>query len=296
MFAPQIRTTALLGLGAAAGLALALHSAVERAATPMAPGFVATVNDRPIERVALDQALISLSKDRKRPPDADERARVLERLIDEELLVQRALELELERTVPAARAALVDAVMSLITLEAASRPMTDRDLARHFENNSERFAPPPVFAIDRMLFADGPATSSAPAPTPERPPAMARARAAHAALEQGRPWPEIADELSDPPIVTMPAELQPARTWAELIGPSALAAARKLPRHGHSAVLPASGGFQIIRVTNVQTLRVGGHAENRDAVKASLERDRADAAVREQLARLRGRAHIEYAE
>ena len=83
------RSLALLSLGAAAGIALAI-AAVLAPPEPLNPGIaaeiVATVNGRPLRRAALERAAAGLSADLDRAITKAEKARILDRLIEEELL------------------------------------------------------------------------------------------------------------------------------------------------------------------------------------------------------------------
>ncbi|RIK98486.1 MAG: hypothetical protein DCC71_20970, partial [Proteobacteria bacterium] len=117
-----------LALGAALGIAVASATLVRRDSAPggaaAASGdVVATVNGQPVTRDKLARFAATLARERGRLElDAAERRRILERLIDEELLLQRGVALGLERSDPAARGAIVSAVMDAITSEQAREP------------------------------------------------------------------------------------------------------------------------------------------------------------------------------
>ena len=96
----------LLLVGAAVGLALAAWGLLEKrveghglsAGSPsqeLSPEQAAIVGDRVIRRVDYERMLAGVERDLRNPIDDATRRRVLERMIDEELLVQQALALGL---------------------------------------------------------------------------------------------------------------------------------------------------------------------------------------------------------
>ena len=64
----------------------------ERHSALNSPAIVAEVNDRKIEQSRYELAAAALRSDLGRPLNAEERSLVLERLVDEELLVQHAVD------------------------------------------------------------------------------------------------------------------------------------------------------------------------------------------------------------
>src|SRR5262245_15749646 len=94
-----LRVQRLLGLGAALGPALATFDllTVGDALTPTPEG-VASVNGTAIREEDYERALAAFASDRRSPVEAGDRRHVLDRLIDEELLVQRGLDLGFSRS------------------------------------------------------------------------------------------------------------------------------------------------------------------------------------------------------
>jgi len=92
------RPLLLLSAGACAGLALAVAGLVAPPETPRLPeGAVAAVNGSLVRSADYERALEALAADRRDALGASEKRHVLDRLVDEELLVQRAFELGLAR-------------------------------------------------------------------------------------------------------------------------------------------------------------------------------------------------------
>ena len=94
---PETRTRGawLLLVGAAFGLAMASFGLLEPKIDPslLPEDAAAVVGERKIRRVDYERVLSGVAGDLRSPIDDAMRRRVLDRMIDEELLVQRALSL-----------------------------------------------------------------------------------------------------------------------------------------------------------------------------------------------------------
>ena len=105
-----------LAAGAAAGLLVAAIGVIgERpSADDLPPGAVARVGDALIRAEEYERLVAGLQSDRRSPVDAKLRRHVLDRMIDEELLVQRAVELGLVDVDRRVRANLTSAMIQSI--------------------------------------------------------------------------------------------------------------------------------------------------------------------------------------
>lgn len=128
----------LAGLVAGALLAALGLRAAPRPALP--PEAVARVADRLILREAWQRAVAAVAADRRAPlTPADER-HILERLVDEELLVQHGVALGLVEQDARLRSTLVSEVMLAATQAARAEPDEAR-LRAFYDAQPERFAP-----------------------------------------------------------------------------------------------------------------------------------------------------------
>ncbi|MBW1762833.1 MAG: SurA N-terminal domain-containing protein [Deltaproteobacteria bacterium] len=110
----------LFGGGMLAGAALAVFYIV-RVPDAVEPttDAVAWVNDRPISRASYENALQAVAGDRKSGTlREDDRERVLQRLIDQELLIDRAMELGLPERDPQIRNQLATAMIAFLVRRA----------------------------------------------------------------------------------------------------------------------------------------------------------------------------------
>src|SRR5262249_37632841 len=109
------RSSTLLALGSTLGLLLAAGSLLASGRTAghaLPADTVACINGAAIRAEEYRRALDAVAGDRRDEPDEALRRHVLDRLIDEELLVQRGLELGLARVDPRVRRELAAAVVA----------------------------------------------------------------------------------------------------------------------------------------------------------------------------------------
>jgi hypothetical protein len=133
----------LLAGGMLVGAALAVFYIV-RVPDASAPttDAVAWVNDRPISRASYETALQAVAGDRKGGTlREDDRERVLARLIDQELLIDRAIELGLHERDPQIRNQLATAMIGFLVSRAEDEASAgdEAELRAFYEDNRFRF-------------------------------------------------------------------------------------------------------------------------------------------------------------
>ena len=130
----------LLVAGLAAGAALGALGLRAAPAPGLPPGAVARVDRQPILREAWLRAVAAVASDRRAPLTAADERHILERLIDEELLVQHGVALGLVERDARLRSTLVSEVMQATTLAARVEP-DEADLRALYDAQRERFTP-----------------------------------------------------------------------------------------------------------------------------------------------------------
>ncbi|TFG91505.1 MAG: peptidyl-prolyl cis-trans isomerase, partial [Myxococcales bacterium] len=133
----EARARWLLLFGALAGLGAAAASLLGPTTDqgPLPDDAVARVNETLIRNEEYARLLAALESDRRTPLGDEDRLRVLDRLIEEELLVQHALALGLARPDRRVRADLVSAVLgSLAAASDGVEPDADEIEAFYAEN------------------------------------------------------------------------------------------------------------------------------------------------------------------
>jgi len=141
----------LLAGGMLVGAALAVFYIVRVPDTAEpATDAVAWVNDRPISRASYENALQAVAGDRKdgtlRP---DDRERVLQRLIDQELLIDRAVELGLHERDPQIRNQLATAMIDFLVRRAEddASAADEADLRAFYDEQHFRFERSPQYRV-----------------------------------------------------------------------------------------------------------------------------------------------------
>jgi hypothetical protein len=133
----------LLAGGMLVGAALAVFYIV-RVPDTMEPATdaVAWVSDRPISRASYESALRAVAADRKTGTlREDDRKRVLQRLIDQELLIDRAIELGLHERDPQIRNQLATAMIDFLVRRAEdeARAANEAELRAFYDEQRFRF-------------------------------------------------------------------------------------------------------------------------------------------------------------
>jgi parvulin-like peptidyl-prolyl isomerase len=275
----DVRARLLLGVGVAAGLALALAGLLVPDAGMTPPGGVAAiVNGIPIAQADLQRALDAEAADRQDPAPPGEADRVLDRLIDEELLLQHALALGLARSDPRIRGELVRGVVDAVDAESDAEVPTDAQLQAFYAANASYFA-----RSGRRRVARYYVRGSGPA---ER----ARAEQIATALRAGRP-----PVAAGAPTVPVPDTPLPQAKLEQYLGKTVAAAAMRLSEGSVSEPIPAAGGLHVLQILGVEPGGVPPLAEIREAVAGEYRRRRGEEALRAYLADLRAQSTIERA-
>ena len=279
-----------MAAGAAVGLlaaALGLMGGKPAADGDLPQGAVASVNGEILRDDAYQRALEALASDRREPLGPDERRHVLNRLLEEELLVQRGLELGLARHDRRVRGDIVAAVIQVVVAQSESEPPSDSEIERFYQEHREYFAHSGRLRVRAIRLRGG----------PPQDPEAARARAQQVAerLAGGEPFESLRRELGDDPIAPLPDTLLPASKLREYLGPSATRRAMELEVGAVSEPLPSGSGWQILHVVERERGFVPPLEELRDAVRAELVRRRGDQALRDYLDELRERADLRLA-
>jgi hypothetical protein len=149
---PGGRARLALALGAAAGVALAgaalLRGGPAEPARLDSSDAVAWVNGQPVARESFARFVAGMARERGGLElDPAARRELLERMIDEELLLQQGIALGLERREPAARRAIVSAVVDLVTSEDGPAEPTQAELEALYAE-IRAAAPPPAGASE----------------------------------------------------------------------------------------------------------------------------------------------------
>jgi len=278
-----VRARLLLALGAAAGLALAGASLLAgRSARSLPPNAVAVVNGVPIARDDYLRALGAVANDRRAPIDDAVRRRVLDRLIDEELLVQRGTALELVRHDRTVRNALVTGTMELL---AGAHAEPSRETLRAFyDAHREYFVDPGRVRVWQVLVRVQSGGDEAAA--------QARASEAARRLRTGEPVAAVRAALGDEEVAPIPDAPLPATKLREYVGDTAARSVLALDPGATSDPIRSSMGFHVLHVVDRTPQETPPFDGIVDVVRAEYLREADDAALRQALGAMRAAADV----
>jgi hypothetical protein len=282
------RTPWLLFVGAAIGLALATFGLLEPRNGPqtLPPEAAAQVGERTIRRVDYERVLAGVERDLRNPLDQSIRRLVLDRMIDEELLVQRALELGLAAIDRRVRGELTSGLMDSIVGEADADAASESEVARHFEENVDFFTRPGRLHAQTIYFSsrgDGRRQDGS---------AAERAGRAVTQLRAGEPTSEIESLLGDPQVSPLPNGMLPPSKVRDYVGPIVLQSLGALVLGEWSEPIESGGGFYVARVIEREPRIIPAFEQVEDLVRQDLKRRRGDQALRDYLDDLRTRTPV----
>lgn len=287
--APQRRPLVWLAAGAAAGVALAAWGLLGSAAGAGLPeGAVATVNGTPIYAEDYRRLVEGVESDTREPADAELRRRVLDRMIEEELLVQRGVELGLVESDRRVRADITQAMIQSIVVETEDEKPEPDELRRFYEEEAGFFTQPGRVRVAQVFFR---------VPTPADEPAkLERAKQARERLLAGEPVAGVRASLGDMEVSPIPDALLPAAKLREYVGPTALRAVLELAPGATSEPVRTGMGLHVFQVIEREEPRVPPLEEIAPHVEAEWVRRAGDRALRGYLDELRAEAQVTTAE
>lgn len=264
-----------LAIGAAAGLLAAAYGLLERSAAnaPLPDNVVARVNDTEIGADRYQRSLDTLTASLGRAPDAEDRAQILERLIDEELLVQRGVDLGMAGSETTVRSAIVQSLIASVTAEADAADPSDDALERHLNENRERYTYASALAVDAWVADDE--------------------RLAQDFVNRLRVDPATeADGDNVRRVPGLPEGPLPLERLRMFVGPAIAATSVGMPA-GSSAVYARQGRWYVVRVNSHEKSALAELEAVRSQVLIDYRRKLADERLREYLDNLLRQADVE---
>lgn len=281
------RPRALLIAAMLAGLALAAVPLVERAPkteTSIPEDVAAVVNGVPIEQAEYDRALEALAADSRTPLSEEDAQYVLSRLIEQELLVQRALELGFDQRDRTVRNTLVTAMVQMILAEAESETFTDEEVRAFYEENADYFTRTGRVHVREIRV---PVTDSMPEDV-----AREHAESAAARLRLGEPFEAVARELGTPPIAPLPGGFIPPAQLRNYLGPTPAQAALALQPGQVSDPIRGGTAYHVLQMVDREPGERPPLNEVEPLVRNEMRRRAGDAAIRAYLDTLTTQAEI----
>lgn len=257
------------------GLAAAVVSAIGAPKLEaFGAGAAAVVDGRAIPRDAAARAMEALRNDKRNPVTPDDERAALERLIEEELLVQRGVALGLAETDIGARKAIVQSVLQLAIAERAGVEPSDGELRAFHRDNAGYFAPAARVQASLAFVRAGADVAQ-------------RAAAAAAALKAGK----AASSVGDPQALELPATPLGPTELRSYLGAALTASALKA-KPGDVITQEGEDGWRVLRIDAWYAAPAPRYEEVAQEVRAEWDRRADELAVRRYLERLKRRARI----
>lgn len=268
---PDIRW---LALGAIAGLIMAGYGFLRQTEVrdDLPNSAVARVNDALISRDNYERALARLATESAEAPAMENRAWLLERLIDEELLVQRGLELGMAQSDGEVRNAIANSLIASVTAEADAASPGDAELEQHLADNADRFSFVAKIAVEGWQTDDEVVAQN-----------FVNGLRGSGKAEMNTAIRAIPD---------LPAALMPIEILRDYLGPGIAAATAEMPV-GSSAVFARRGRWLVVRITRKESAVVTDLSSIRNRVLIDYRRSLADETLQNYLDDLRDKAKVD---
>jgi hypothetical protein len=230
--------------------------------------------ERP-ETIVIDRATVDALVEQQgqilgRPPSAEERALLVQGLVDDAVLLREAYRRGLEQDAVVERHLVQK--MRFVLGEEIAEP-TEAELREHFAATAERYRNPPTVSLDQVFYAD-------PAAVPDG--LLERLRA-------GADFRSLGDRLF---MLGHRLARYSAADLADLFGDELARRVFELPAGVWQGPFESPEGAHFIRVAEHQPASVPAFEEVRDWVREDWRHARQQALVADQLGALRGRYRI----
>jgi hypothetical protein len=260
-------------IGAFAGAMIAITSVIwpEQTEIPANSQIAARVNGQAIPVRDVELAMEAMARDSRNPLSEDAGQHALDRLIDEELLLQRGLELDLPRNGSGVRRAVVLAMIDTIIANVEDEP-SPQDLRILFDSERALFSAEPRL---RVLWQMSEPASATPSATPNTGPVTAQ------------PLPLVTPAAAPPDILLGVTDLR------NYLGASLTQHALEIDPGDRSGPIEVGGQSHWLTVLERSDPAPARFEDNIERVTALWHERAQEAALETYLSRLRDRAQIE---
>ena len=265
----------MLGLGLVIGIFLATLTIVEKN-NISDQNWAAKIEDRliPFERYKMQ--LEGLANDKKSPLTKKDKEYVLERMIEEELLIKRAIDLGMLENNPMARGTIVQQMIKNIISEGSRIEPEEKELIEFFQENIGFFTKANRLRVRQIFFSQDDFGDEA----------FVKANDAFVRLNKGENFEEVAISGSKSAL-KIPDTLMNLSKVREYIGPSLMREAQLLKPGYSSAPNKVSGGYKIIYLVDREDAIQPEYSNIRSAVLSEFLKRRDDQSLRKYLDNLK---------
>ena len=230
----------ILVLGILLGIFLASASLIKRVNFEITEDWVANIEGVKITREKYLLQLEGLRTDKRSPLSKEDREYVLERMIEEELLIKRALDMGMLRTNPMARGTVVQQMINQIISENDMVDISEEELKEFLKQNVGFFTNADRLRVKQIYFSDSEDKDVT---------SLQKAKQTFDMLISGSTFEEVASNGTQTAL-QIPDTLMTLSKVREYLGPSLMLIAEKLEPGEFTLPKRVSGGYKIIYLVN----------------------------------------------
>ena len=232
--------------------------------------WIAKIDDHAISKGKYESYLDSVAQSRKSGLIASDADNILERMIDEELLIQRAVDLGMLENDSELRSIIIQKMISSIIADTKNVRFSQEDLQTFFLSNQDFFAPSPKLHLLKLSFAES---------------NSAQANEAREMLLAGNL--ASAKQLADSDVIQLPNTLLPSTKIREYIGPLLTQEALKLSDNEVSQIIASENQLHLLVVIKKLRESAGSFEEMYEEIESEYIRQQGEQMLDEYLMDLR---------
>ena len=264
-----------LGFGLIIGILLATFTIVEKN-NISDQNWAAKIEDRLIPFERYEMQLEGLANDKRSPLTNEDREYVLERMIEEELLIKRAIDLGMLENNPMARGTIVQQMIKNIISEGSRTEPEEKELIKFFKENIGFFTKANRLRVRQVYFSQVDFGDKV----------LEEAKNAFTRLLDGENFEQVALSGSNSPL-KVPDTLMNLSKVREYIGPSLMREAQLLKPGQFSEPKKVSGGYKIIYLVDREDAMQPEYSNIRSSVLSEFSKRRDDQSLRTYLDNLK---------
>ena len=265
----------ILGLGLVIGIFLATLTIVEKS-NISDQNWAAKIEDQLIPFERYEMQLEGLANDKRSPLTKKDKEYVLERMIEEELLIKRAIDLGMLENNPMARGTIVQQMIKNIISEGSRIEPEEKELIEFFEENIGFFTKANRLRVRQIYFSQDDFGDKV----------LKEAKNAFTRLLKGETFDQVTLSGSNSAL-KVPDTLMNLSKVREYIGPSLMREAQLLKPGQFSEPKKVSDGYKIIYLVDREDAAKPEYFNIRSSVLSEFSKRRDDQSLRTYLDNLK---------
>ena len=267
--------TSILFIGLTLGALMAGFSVIQKS-NIVNYQWAAKIEDTSIPMEKYLVQLEGLAKDKRSPMTQSDKEYVLERMIEEELLIKRALDLGMLDNNPMARGTIVQQMIKTIISENQRYEVTEEELEEFFLQNTGFFTKSSRLRIRQIYFSEEDFKELT----------FEESYKAYDLLLEGKSFDEVS-KFGSISALKIPNSLMTLSKVREYVGPSIMNIASSLAPGSFTQPIKVSGGYKIIYLLEKELADKPTFNRIKDSVLAEFLKRRDDNSLREYLDNLK---------